>query len=105
MREESPERSKLIQAICDKNIEICRASFGEKSIFQIRPLYTQYTSKLHESVASSREVLKVMDRLEYCGKEIEHNQFVYKAYIVDCTIAMQMEPQRDVQSELALIFD
>lgn len=40
MREESEERTKLIQAICEKNVKICKEKFGEKSIFQIRPLYT-----------------------------------------------------------------
>lgn len=59
LKEESKERSVLISNICEKNVEIVKAYYGENSIYCVRLIYTLFTARLHdESDAGSNMCLK-----------------------------------------------
>ena len=71
-------------------------------------MYTNYTARLHDSVEESQKLIETMKNMHYRGKKVEHNQFAFKAMIVDATIAMQMGPQAGratTDEELSFIFD
>ena len=108
MRPESQERTELINNISSKNVDICKKYYGETNIFQIRILYTNYTARLHDSLPVSQEIIEKMKNLTYNGHKITHNQFIFKAMIVDATIAMQLGPNAQrlhVEDELGGIFE
>ena len=59
LKEESPERTFEITALCTKNVEIAKSHFGENSIYCVRVLYTLFTARLHEPTGEgSHAVLK-----------------------------------------------
>ena len=108
LRDESPERTELINRVSEKNVEICKKHYGDDSIFQIRVLYTNYTARLHDSIEESQKLIEQMKNMTYRGTKLGHNQFTFKAMIVDATIGMQMGPQPGKPStdeELGNIFE
>ena len=74
MRDESPTRNKLMNDICDANLQIVEKAYGKESLFCIKPLYTAYTARLHmETTAGCEEVLTNMSQLKYDDKLIKQN--------------------------------
>lgn len=58
LTDESEERMKSINDICETNVNIVKASYGEDSLYCVRFMYTLFTARLHESTADgSNQVL------------------------------------------------
>ena len=89
LRPESDDRTKLLMSICEKNYDIAKDTFGEKSIFTVRPLYTLYTASLHEESNKSEEAMVRMASLVLNGEPVRANQFLFKAILLDTILLMQ----------------
>jgi len=109
LREETEERAKLLIDITQSNLDICEKIFGKGSIYNIRPMYTLYTAKLHERDSSaSQKVLKDLASLEHDGEPVRQNQFQYKAILIDTMILMRQATQQSVmrvELQLSSVFE
>ena len=80
--------------ICDRNLEIVRATYGRDSIYCVKPMYTAYTARLHlESIKKCEEILMDMATLKYDGARLKANQFLFKAILIDTMLLMGQAQQ------------
>lgn len=71
-KDESPERNKTMNDICDENLDIVQKTYGKESLFCIKPMYTAYTARLHqESIKGCEDILVGMSQLKYDEKAIK----------------------------------
>lgn len=96
LRQESAERTELINSICRKNVEILEQAYGSDHILLIRPLYTLYTATLHEESDASDNVLLKMTQLKVDGEPVKDNQFIFKAILIDTMLLMQTATQQAI---------
>ena len=46
-------------------------------------MYTYYTARLHDSFEASEMLIEQLGNLTYRGEKVKHNQFAFKAKIVN----------------------
>ena len=86
---EGAERTAKICAICARNVEIAQETYGETSLYCVRPIYTLYTARLSEPDNTGSDLaLKMLSDMTHEGHAIKANQFLFKAILVNTMLAM-----------------
>ena len=55
---EGPEISKILNDLTEANLSILQSNYGEKSIYNVRSMYTLFTARLHQQTTTGSD--KVM---------------------------------------------
>ena len=107
---EGPEISKILNDLTEANLSILQSNYGEKSIYNVRSMYTLFTARLHQQTTTgSDKVMSQLASLTHEGQEVKANQFLFKAILIDIMMMMgsagNQQVARMIEVKLAQVFE